>query len=250
MSRAIPKYNIQISPESHDEEVRRAFGRTYGNDQLERFIDDALELGCHRLDLFFMIGLPKQTPESVRETVRYCEHLLDRFGRRYPGRLDLFISPLAPFLDPGSRAFEDPEAHGYRVFHRTLEEHRQALLSPSWKYTLNYETVWQSRDQLVDSVYEAALSLNSVKQRHGLVKSGDAQRIEARIRREWEITLAMDEVMQISDLAEREMAAEELLQEFSWVGKATICKKDEMNWPTRLVRFNPWRLIREAWSRG
>ena len=26
-----------------------------------------------------------------------------------------FISPLAPFLDPGSRAFEEPERYGYRL---------------------------------------------------------------------------------------------------------------------------------------
>ena len=166
VARAVPNYDIQISPESHDAAVREAFGRVYHNDDLERFIGDALELGCKRLDLFFMIGLPKQTPESVRETLRYCETLLARFGQEH--RVHPFISPLAPFLDPGSRAFEDPARYGYHLFHRTLEEHRQALLAPSWKYTLNYETDWMTRDELVESTYEAASELNRLKAEYGL----------------------------------------------------------------------------------
>ena len=250
IARAIPKYNIQISPESHDEAVRKAFGRAYDNNRLERFIEDALELGCQRLDLFFMIGLPEQTPESVRETVRYGEYLLDKYDRGSTGRLGLYISPLAPFLDPGSRAFEDPEAHGYRLFHKTLEQHRQALLSPSWKYTLNYETEWMSRDQLVDSVYEAALSLNEVKKRHNLVSARDAETIANRIQQEWRITRALDAIMQTVDDAERERLTSEVLSNYEWVGQATLGRKDEMNWPTRLARFNPLRFIRTALSKG
>ena len=250
VARSIPEYSIQISPESHDEEVRAAFGRSYSNKCLEDFIGDALDLGCRRLDLFFMIGLPKQTPESVRGTVAYCEQLLERFGRNGERRLDMFISPLAPFLDPGSRAFEDPEKYGYRLFHRTLEEHRQALLSPSWKHTLNYETIWMSRDELVESVYEAALGLNAIKRRYGLVRARDAERIEARIWRERQITRSLDAVVGEPDEAEREREAGELLAAYDCVGGATICDKEEMNWPTRLIRFSPRRLIKAAWRKG
>jgi len=57
--------------ESHDEKVRRAFGRPYTNAAIERTLDDALEAGCQRLDLFFMIGLKEQTYASVMETMDY-----------------------------------------------------------------------------------------------------------------------------------------------------------------------------------
>ncbi len=137
---SISSFNIQISPESHDEEIRKAFGRAYDNKSLERTIEDALELGCRRVDLFFMIGLPRQTPQSVQETIEYCETLLKEYTKNGSGRVHPYISPLAPFLDPGSRAFENPQKYGYRLFYKTLEEHRQALLAPSWKYMLNYDT--------------------------------------------------------------------------------------------------------------
>jgi radical SAM superfamily enzyme YgiQ (UPF0313 family) len=95
-----------LEPTAAVREIRRAFGRPYDNPSLERMIRDAIEFGCKRIDLFFMTGLPKQTYQSVLETVDYCRSLLERF-RSY-NKLFPFISPLAPFLDPGSSVFEAP----------------------------------------------------------------------------------------------------------------------------------------------
>jgi B12-binding domain/radical SAM domain protein len=175
---ALPNFSLEISLESHDEEVRRAFGKHYSNEAVERTIESAYSAGCKRLDIYFMIGLPKQTRQSVMDTVAYCGELLDRYG--HDGRLHLFVSPLAPFLDPGSMAFEEPERHGYRIFHRTLEEHCRALLSPSWKYVLNYETEWMTREDIVLSSYEASLELNRIKLRHGLMSAQEVEKAEQR----------------------------------------------------------------------
>jgi B12-binding domain/radical SAM domain protein len=175
---ALPNFSLEISLESHDEEVRRAFGKHYSNEAVERTIEKAFSAGCKRLDVYFMIGLPKQTRLSVMDTVAYCGELLDRYGQ--DSRLHPFVSPLAPFLDPGSMAFEEPERHGYRIFHRTLEEHRRALLSPSWKDVLNYETEWMSREDIVLSSYEASLELNRVKLGHGLMSSQEVAQAQER----------------------------------------------------------------------
>ena len=85
-----------------------------------------------------MTGIPSQTAESVRETADYVKHLYEVVGN--DPRLLCFTSPMAPFLDPGSIAFENPEAHGYTLRAKTLEEHRQRLLMPSWKHIMNYES--------------------------------------------------------------------------------------------------------------
>jgi len=175
---ALPNFSLEISLESHDEEVRRAFGKHYSNEAVERTIESAYSAGCRRLDIYFMIGLPKQTRMSVMDTVAYCGELLDRYGQ--DGKLHLFVSPLAPFLDPGSMAFEEPERHGYRIFHRTLDEHRRALLSPSWKDVLNYETEWMRREDIVLSSYESSLELNRTKLRHGLLSSQEVAQAEER----------------------------------------------------------------------
>jgi len=244
---AVRNFNIQISPESHDEEIRRAFGKNYGNESLERSIADALELGCKRLDVFFMIGLPGQTPQSVRDTVAYCRELLERYRRAgYRGKVDPYISPLAPFLDPGSRAFEEPERHGYRLFHRTLEEHRRALLAPSWKHTLNYETEWMSRDELVDVTYEAAMDLNRLKLEHDLLSRKEATRIGKRMAREKELMAEIDAIVAAQSEDVGRDRVRELMLRFDNIGPSTICRKEGMNWPAAFIRFSPLRVLRGA----
>ena len=245
IAQSVLNFNIEISPESHDEEVRKAFGRPYDNESLERMIADAIDLGCKRIDLFFMTGLPKQTYESVLDTVEYCRYLLERF-RSY-NKLLPFISPLAPFLDPGSAVFEEPQRYGYRLFFKTVEEHRQALLAPSWKYILNYETDWMDRDAIVYSTYEAGKRLNRLKIQYGLIdsKTGDAveERIEGAVRMMKEI----DRIMAISDVQERERSLEAFLnssQPFDTYSMSTVCEKRELEWPTQFIRMNFFKILK------
>ncbi len=236
---SIARFSIEISPESHDEQIRGAFGRAYDNQILERSIEDALRLGCRRVDLFFMIGLPRQTPQSVQETIKYCGALLKKYTRNGNGRVHPYISPLAPFLDPGSRAFENPQQYGYKLFYKTLEEHRQALLAPSWKYMLNYETEWMRRDELVASTYEAALGLNRLKVKYGLLKQREGHIIEMRIREAISLMRQVDEILLIRDGRIREDRMNRLRTRFSSLNSnAAICEKKELRWPVQSIRFN------------
>ena len=236
---SILNFNIEISPESHDEEVRKAFGRPYNNQSLENMLGDAIDLGSKRIDLFFMTGLPKQTYPSVLGTVDYCQSLLERF-RSY-NKLIPFISPLAPFLDPGSAVFEAPEKYGYRLLYRTVEEHRQASLSPSWKYLLNYETEWMNRDEIVYSTYEAAKRLNRLKAQFGLIDPKTAESVEARLEGSVRMMKEIDRIMALPDARERERLLESIssgsdaLRHYSI---STICEKKELEWPTRFIRMN------------
>jgi radical SAM superfamily enzyme YgiQ (UPF0313 family) len=228
---------MEISIESHDDAVRRAFGRGYTTSDAERSIADALAAGCARYDVFFMIGIPGQTPRSVLDTVTYCEHLLERFSRDGKPRVLPFLSPLAPFLDPGSPAFENPERFGYRLFHRSLEDHRQALLSPSWKYILNYETQWMSRDELVDVTYEAGLRLNRIKQRFGLVDGRTADAVENRIFRARRLVAQIDDIMSIGDERRRRLLLDALKPQVDVANVSTVCEKHELDLPVGLTKI-------------
>jgi hypothetical protein len=127
------------------------------------------------------------------DTVDYCDFLLQRFNG--DKRLSLFIAPISPFLDPGSLGFEQPKHHGYRVLFRTLEEHRQALVEPSWKYSLNYETAWMTRQQIVDTAYEAILRLNRLKAKYGIISRQMAEVGEQRTRAAWKMAHHIDELL-------------------------------------------------------
>ncbi|MCJ7578187.1 MAG: TIGR04190 family B12-binding domain/radical SAM domain protein [candidate division Zixibacteria bacterium] len=241
---SIPHFNIQLSPESHDQKVRAGFGRPYDNEKMEGMIGSALEFGCQRLDLFFMIGLSHQNYQSVLDTVEYCDHLLERFGKGK--RLHSYIAPLAPFVDPGSCVFENPEKFGYKLFYRTLEEHRRALLSPSWKHMLNYETVWMNRDEIVQSTYQSALRLNEIKYKHGLISFKKFKQIERGIKEAIRVIGKIDNMVSMSNheiIANEGDCKEELKlndpkKQTDRLKTSTLCDKNELKWPVRFFKFN------------
>ncbi|MGD8624003.1 MAG: TIGR04190 family B12-binding domain/radical SAM domain protein [Anaerolineae bacterium] len=238
IARAMPNWTLEISLESHSDEVRAAFGRPYKNAEIEPTMRYALEAGVQRLDVFFMIGLPKQDYQSVMDTVDYCEYLMREVDPGPARRLIPFISPLAPFLDPGSPVFERPERHGYRFFARSLEEHRQALVQPSWKYVLNYETEWMDRDQIVASTYEAGLRLNRLKARYGLVAAEQARATEARILKARRLIAQVDDIMSIEDPARRARLLQAIKPQVDNANLSTVCDKTELNVPLRGIKLN------------
>jgi len=236
-------FAVEISPDSHDPEVREALGRRYSNEELEASIRNALRYGAERVDVFFMIGLPKQTRESAVRSAGYARHLY-LLADKDP-RLCVFISPLAPFLDPGSMAFEDPERYGYVSFARTLEEHRARLLAPSWKHVLSYETKWMTRDDIAEVSYEAADVINRARFECGLI---DKEELEFRLRRSAEAVDMMrrvDATMALPDPEERRKAFQELQRRSEELMESTITHKREMEWSAKgLLRSVP----RAAWA--
>jgi hypothetical protein len=171
IDRSVQHWGAELSPESHDESVRERLGKArYTNAHMETAIKAILGSRCEQLDLFYMVGLPGQTRQSVLATVDAIERLFERFDRR----LSAFITPMAPFLDPGSDGFEHPEKHGYTLFAHTLAEHRALLEQNDWQSMLNYETRWMTRAEIVESTSVAAARLNDVKARHGRISDKSA----------------------------------------------------------------------------
>ncbi len=230
-----PGFCLEISPESHDPAVREASGKHYSNEALEDTISYALQSGCQRVDIFFMVGLPRQTPQSVMNTIDYCNYLMDRFGKYK--RLYLGISPLAPFLDPGSLAFEYPQRYGYQLLFRTLEEHRQALIAPSWKYMLNYETEWMNRSQIAETTLEAGLRLNHLKAKHGLIANGRAKATERRIAIAMETMHHIDKIIAEGRNPDQDKQLRYLKNISDDVSGSTMCHKEELELPGPLIKF-------------
>jgi B12-binding domain/radical SAM domain protein len=239
MGLASPDFCLEISPESHDPEVRKASGRNYSNQELELTLEHALSADCGRLDVFFMIGLPKQTPKSVMETVDYCDYLFQRF--KGDKRLSLFIAPISPFLDPGSLGFEHPRRHGYRILFRTLEEHRQALVAPSWKYSLNYETKWMKRQQIVDTAYEAILRLNRLKAKYGIISQQMAEAGEERINAARTMAHLIDEVVAKGNTDE----LSQLKTRIDEINAFPVVERKQLELPVGLVKL---KFLESLWS--
>ncbi|MEA3241050.1 MAG: TIGR04190 family B12-binding domain/radical SAM domain protein, partial [Pseudomonadota bacterium] len=241
LAEGLPEFVIEFSPESHDETVRRALNMRYTNEEIEETIAACLDVGCRRFDLFFMIGLPEQTAQSVLESIDYFERLLERFG---DGRFMPFIGPLAPFIDPGCSIYEQSEKYGYRISCRTLEEHRQILLGPTWKHILNYETRWMSRDELGDVTYEAGRRLNALKARFGLISQNVATETEDRINRAVALMATIDQLIKDCTPEELERELMILKPQIDRANVSTVCEKTELDLPYSITSFNFPQLIK------
>ena len=241
IDRCISSWSIEFSPESHEQAVRNAQeGEAgYSNDDMEAMFKAALALRCHRIDVFFMIGLPAQTGRSVAETIDYCEHLF-QIGDE---RLSCFISPMGPFADPGSRSFEEPEKFGFHLFAHTLEEHRQLLVQSSWERILNYETKWMTRAELVDATYDAAERLNELKMAYGRI----SRKRGAKVAR----SIAAARALRVRIDAEQDrpgvITSSVLKGEINRFSVSTVCDKRELFWPRRMFNFRAREIVRILW---
>jgi B12-binding domain/radical SAM domain protein len=230
---------VQLSPESHDQNVRQFTNNPFVGNSIQTSIEHILSAGCRRIDVFFMTGLPGQTYNSVLESIEYSNQLLEYFEG--DPRLIFYISPLAPFLDPGSPAFENPIRYGYKKFCHSLDDHRRALLAPSWKYVLSYETQWMSRDDIVSSTYQAALLLNKSKLKFGHVKKEKSMLTEERIHRAIELMEYVDKLVATEDPHAVNNMLSKLRPQIDEVNDSTVCEKEDLHLP---VGRRPVRIMR------
>jgi len=230
INESVPKYSLEMTLESHDEKIRKLNGKfPCTNGEVESTIENALKHGCRKIDIFFMTGIPKQTYENAVASIDYCRHLLEKFNG--DNRLALFIAPLAPFLDPGSLAYENPETYGYKKYCHTLEDHRRALMQPSWKHILSFETDSMTRDEIVAATYEAAYRLNELKREFNLIEQDVYESVRYRIQTARQVMKEIDNIVAMPDEAQRKQALETLKAKVQQLNRHTICGKDELKWP-------------------
>ena len=146
---------------------------------------------------------------------------------------------MGPFLDPGSRVFEEPERFGYRVFARSLEEHRRLLVQPSWERILSYETKWMSRAELVNATYDAAERLNQAKLKYGRISARRGQGVANRIRAARDIRARL-----AANQNDGASAGSDLEGEIEKFSASTICDKRELFWSRHLVNFKVSEILR------
>jgi radical SAM superfamily enzyme YgiQ (UPF0313 family) len=220
-------YTMEISPESHDDEIRRNLGKPYTTVQMEKTIANAFNHGCEKFDVFYMTGLPGQSRESALGSVEYSRRLYKRLGK--DPRLFTFTAPMAPFLDPGSIIFENPREHGYRLIYKTLQDHKDALYQPSWKLYLSYNTDWMTRDQIANTTYEAMIEMNKVKSEMGVIAPQQAERVNYGLIMAWNLMKKIDSIVEsTSDPAKRNAEYDKLKTEIQRAKDSTGKAKREL----------------------
>jgi clorobiocin biosynthesis protein CloN6 len=200
--------SITLSPESHDPEIAKLCGRgVYSNDEMERWIEKALEVGIAQIDIWYFCGMPGQTKDSVFDTVAYCKRLLKKFQG---ARVNPMICPMVPFLDPASTFFEEPDEHGFRVFFKTVEDHANGMTRASIINRMNYETKYMTREEIVLVGFEATRRLMEAKGEFGYMPGSFLNPYIDKIKDAIDFTRVVHEADSLTQPGERQKALAEL----------------------------------------
>ena len=177
LARSFGEFSAEISPESSSESIRRINGREYTNEALEKSIADAKEAGCKKFDVYFTLGISGQGEKELDEDIDYATKLMDH-EKGSEMKVYSFISPLTPFIDPGSLIYEKPEKYGFHITARTIEEYYNLLdKGKSWVDFLNYYNEWMSAKDIERLTYISEIKMIRARKDVGLIDSESADRI-------------------------------------------------------------------------
>jgi radical SAM superfamily enzyme YgiQ (UPF0313 family) len=77
---------VAIAPEAGTERLREVLGKGYAEDEVLKAIDTLIENGLSQIKCYFLIGLPAETDEDVKEILqlvkRMRHHILSTQGNR------------------------------------------------------------------------------------------------------------------------------------------------------------------------
>lgn len=163
---SVRKSGLTFAPEAGSQRMRDVINKNVEEDQLLHTVNVAFTEGWNRIKLYFMIGLPTETPEDIQAILALGKKVVDAFysnSNRSKGRgVEVTLSaaafvpkPFTPFQWFGQNTME------------TLHEKQRILKGniPSKRLTVNYhgaqtsflEAVFARGDRRLASVLELAV---------------------------------------------------------------------------------------------
>lgn len=117
---------VSMGVQDFNPEVQRLVNRKQPREMTEALVRDARELGYHSVNFDLIYGLPKQTPESVKEMAEITCAMR-------PDRIALYSFAKVPWIKPAQRLFKDedlPEGADKRALYEIA---RGILLGAGYK---------------------------------------------------------------------------------------------------------------------
>ncbi|MEM1677401.1 MAG: radical SAM protein [Nitrososphaerota archaeon] len=169
---------LTISTESGSEKVRKLHGRNYTNRALIETIKTCQKYGIPIL-VFFMVALAYENDETIKEMWKLWEEIciMDKEVRgSREGLTAGYGFGQMIFMDPGSPSFDSPSNFGYKLIHKTLEEHVNAMSLPSWHQWINYETCYLDRRSIVRLILDSLEYSINLREKFGIYSRVEAFR--------------------------------------------------------------------------
>ncbi|HLA82487.1 MAG TPA: radical SAM protein, partial [Thermoleophilia bacterium] len=202
---------LHLCPDTGSDAVRNRLGRRYTNASILETIKLCLK---YRIPVtnFFSVGLAGETESEMKETWDLWRRLdaLNQETAQEGSFADIdetvaiggqVMGPI--LLDPGSRAFDDPEACGYKLLYKNLEEYVEALSLPSWHQWLNYETELLDRAAIIELIQRSMDFVIDQREAAGFYSGPEAHYERCRLEADRVVVETIDALMHLEP-AERQ----------------------------------------------
>jgi oxygen-independent coproporphyrinogen-3 oxidase len=117
---------VSMGVQDFNPEVQRLVNRIQPREMTEKMTQDARDLGYDSVNFDLIYGLPKQTPESVREMAEITVQMR-------PDRIALYSFALVPWIKPAQRLFKDEDLPAGAEKRRLYEIAREILLTAGYR---------------------------------------------------------------------------------------------------------------------
>lgn len=85
---------ITLAPEAGSDRLRKVIGKNISLDKIYNVIQSAITKGIKGIKLYFMIGLPTETQDDIREIISVVKNVKNLIKSK--GRLSVSVSPFVP----------------------------------------------------------------------------------------------------------------------------------------------------------
>ena len=128
----VRKTGFTIAPEAGSQRLRDVINKNITEEEIVRTVQDAFNLGWRLVKLYFMVGLPTETEEDLREIVRLVRRLRTLRGPGgHRGQLNVSV---AAFIPKSHTPFQWAAQIGLAPARDTLSRLQRELASPGVEF--------------------------------------------------------------------------------------------------------------------
>ncbi len=127
----VKKTGITIAPEAGSEKMRQRINKNITDEDIIRSVETAFSAGWELIKLYFMIGLPDETDEDIREICSLSYKVLDA-AKKYRKRPDINIT-ISPFVPKPHTPLQWESLESEENLHKKLGIIRKNLTHPAFR---------------------------------------------------------------------------------------------------------------------
>ena len=122
----VKKTGLTFAPEAGSERLRRVINKGISDEEIIQTLENAAERGWSSVKLYFMLGLPTETPDDIESIVHLVRH--GSPARRKPGSRALHMKvSTSAFVPKAHTAFQWVAQHSEEGLNASIEALRRGL---------------------------------------------------------------------------------------------------------------------------